>query len=175
MSSKIKVEVFLHKSDSMNEDQKVDNIRELTHRIRKKLVVAGKQVVLCQYFTIQTNFLSILIINYWVHYVSETINHNVNLETRCPQIRNENSLLNMIIMWCITIIKWLLSPWWSPSVVLINQLIKPSWFIWEQTLKDLMLHLALWVDHDDAMDTWGTLFWEYAFCLFQYLSVLYSL
>ena len=38
----MKFEVFIHKSDSINEDQKVDNIREITHRISKKLAAAGK-------------------------------------------------------------------------------------------------------------------------------------
>lgn len=43
INPKIKFEVFIHKSDSINEDQKHDNIREMTHRINRKLMVAGLQ------------------------------------------------------------------------------------------------------------------------------------
>ena len=44
INPKIKFEVFIHKSDSINEDQKIDNIREMTHRINRKLMVAGMRL-----------------------------------------------------------------------------------------------------------------------------------
>ena len=44
INPKIKFEVFIHKSDSINEDQKIDNIREMTHRINRKLMSAGRTV-----------------------------------------------------------------------------------------------------------------------------------